>query len=388
MTKITNAAFFFLAAGLFTSVTILAGYQILFAIPLTYYTYLAMKENNFKLPVSAWFLLAFTLTALVSTIINFELLPRPSVNFGKLKYFLYGAFGIFVMRIWLKEVSDKTKKTLLYTLFVGMVAAAASALYSVFVQGLPRAHGFTHTMRYGYGTAMILLPLLSLILHHKKIGPWFNWKIALFTILIAFLGMYFTYTRGALLGFLCGLPFVLYFFRPKLGLGVGAAALILVLFLGLNYLFGSGTSESRFLTNKENSSDQIRRSQWQAAIIATKEKPILGWGLSNFHSQLKRIKFENDLAAKDYDDGHSHNLFLEVSSGTGLVGLFFFLGWLLFWAVESFKGDILTKAIVIPFGAAFVISSQFEVTFDANNASMIFFLYALSSARIKNVKPS
>jgi O-antigen ligase len=143
------------------------------------------------------------------------------------------------------------------------------------------------------------------------------------------------------------------------------------------YLFGSGESNSRFLVNKNNSSDVIRRSQWKAAIIATKEKPILGWGLSNFHSQLKRIKTDYDLDAKDYNDAHSHNLFLEIASGTGLLGIFLFLGWVLSWAWEAFRAQGLTRVLVIPFGVAFVVSSQFEVTFDANNASMIFFLYAL-----------
>jgi hypothetical protein len=49
------------------------------------------------------------------------------------------------------------------------------------------------------------------------------------------------------------------------------------------------------------------------------------------------------------------------------------------------KGDPLIRALVIPFGAALVTSSQFEVTLDANNASMIFFLYAISSASKKHV---
>jgi hypothetical protein len=110
MTKVTSAALFFLAAGIFTSVSILSLYQILFAIPLAYYTYLAIREKTFKLPVSAWFLLAFTLVALLGLVINFDLIPKPSKNFGRLKYFLFGGLGIFVLRAWLHEASDKTKK--------------------------------------------------------------------------------------------------------------------------------------------------------------------------------------------------------------------------------------------------------------------------------------
>lgn len=383
MIKLTTASLFFLAAGIFTSVSILSVYQVLFAIPLAYYTFEAMKAKRCQLPLSAKFLLAFTAVALLSLVINYELIPKPSKNFGRLKYFIFGVGGILVFRVWINEATDKVKKLLLHTFFVSIVAAAGYAVWYYLTQEGGRAKGLTDTMRYGYGSGMMLLTLLSAMLHQEKIKSWFNWKLALPVFLLGFLGMYLTFTRGALLGFLCGIPFVLYYFNKKLGLILGGAAVLGVLGLVGVYLFGSGNYESRFLVNKNNGSDVIRRSQWQAAIIATKEKPILGWGLSNFHSRLKRIKNDYDLDAKDYNDAHSHNLFLEVASGTGLIGLFLFLGWVLCWAWESLKAGGLTRALVIPFGVAFVVSSQFEVTFDANNATMIFFLYALSVQKVR-----
>lgn len=380
MTKLTTAALFFLAAGIFTSVSVLSAYQVLFVVPLVYYTYLAIKEKNINLPTSAWFLLAFTGVALLSLVVNFELLPKPSKNFGRLKYFLYGIGGIFVLRVWLIQATDKTKKIIANTFLLSLVASGCYAVFFYFTHPGERVNGLTNTMRYGYGSGMVLTTFLAAILNHEKIKSWFNWKIALPVFVIAFTGLYITYTRGALLGFLCGLPFLLYFYKPKVGLIFGSLAVIGILGLVGIYLFGSGNYQSRFLANKNNNSDVIRRSQWQAAIIATKEKPVLGWGLSNFHSQLKRIKTEYDLDAKDYNDAHSHNLFLEIASGTGLIGLFLFLGWVISWAIELFKTGGLSRALLFPFGVAFVVSSQFEVTFDANNASMIFFIYALSSA--------
>lgn len=379
MIKLTSVALFFLAAGIFTSVSILSVYQVLFVIPMVYYIYIAIKTKQTKLPTSAWFLIAFTLVALLSLVINYDLIPKPSKNFGRLKYFLYGVSGIFVFKYWLKEASDKAKSVLAYTFLSSIFVAAIYALYNFTVLTDGRAKGLTDTMRYGYGSGMALLVLISATLHNNEIKNWFNWKVAVPVIVIGFIGMYLTYTRGALLGFLCGIPFVLYFYKPKLGLTLGGLAILAVLGLVGVYLFGSGNYESRFLVSKNNASDHIRRSQWKASIIATQEKPFLGWGFSNFHSQLKRIKTDYNLEAKDYDDAHSHNLFLEIASGTGIVGLLAFLGWLISWAIEAFKTKGLHRAIIVPFGVAFVVSSQFEVTFDANNASMIFFLYSLSS---------
>jgi O-antigen ligase len=379
MNKITTAALFFLAVGILTSVSILSVYQILFTIPVIYYLYLAMKDKTFRLPPSGWFLVAFTLIALISTSLNYELLPKPSKNFGRLKYFIYGIGGIFVLKTWLNESSDKIKRFISNTFLVSIVVAGAFATFKFFTSDEDRARGFTDTLRYGYGSGMMLLTLLGAILHREKLKSWFDWKLGVAAFIFGFVGFYLTYTRGALLGFLCGLPFVLYYYRAKLGLTLGGLAALGVLGLVGIYLFGSGNYNSRFLVSKNNASDHIRRSQWKAAIIATSERPILGWGLSNFHSQLNRIKIENDLDAKFYNDAHSHNLFLEVASGTGLVGLFLFIGWVLSWAWEAFKTGGLIRALVIPFGVAFVSSSQFEVTFDANNASMIFFLYSMST---------
>lgn len=385
MKNITTAALFFLAAGIFTSVTILGAYQILFAIPLIYYTYQAIKSNEYQLPKSSWWLLAFVVVALLSLVINFELIPKPSKNFGRIKYFLFGVCGIYVLRVWLREASVKTKRVLVNVFLLTIVVAGLYAGWEFFFSDKDRAKGLTETMRYGYGSGMVLLTLLAGILHQEKTKNWLNIRFAIIAFIVGFMGMYLTYTRGALLGFLCGLPFVLFYYRARLGLIVGGLVVIGVLYLSGNYLFGMQKHESRFLVNKDNSSDVIRRSQWKAAIIATKEKPVIGWGYSNFHSQLKRIKNEYNLDAKNYDDAHSHNLFLEIAAGTGLIGLFLFLGWVITWALECFKAKGLVRALVIPFGAAFVISSQFEVTFSANNAAMVFFLYAISSVRFSRV---
>ncbi len=370
---------FFLALGLLTSVTILSGYQICFTIPFVYYSYQAIKNQDYNLPKSAYFLLAFTGIALLSTLINFDLIPKPGKNFGRLKYFLYGVGGIIVFRHWLKEVSEQTIKKILNVFFLTVTVVGMYSIWQVVFKEELRSTGFTHTLRYGYGSAMFLAILLSALLHHKKLEPWLNPKAALIAFFIGFMGFYFSYTRGALLGFLCATPFIFYFYKPKLGFAVGTLALTLILTLGGFYLFGTKKYGSRFLVNKNNQADVIRRSQWTAALIATKERPVLGWGLSNFHSQLKRIKHQYDLDAKDYDDAHSHNLFLEVASGTGLLGLLFFLGWIISWAYECFMAGGLVRALTVPFGVCFIISSQFEVTFDANNASLIFTVFSLSA---------
>lgn len=390
MIKLTSAAILFLAAGIFTSVTILSAFQILFGISVAYYTYLAVKSKKATLPKSSWWLIAFLAVAVLGLIINHDLIPKPSKNWGRLKYYLYGIGGIYVLRVWLNQAGDKAKKILTNVFLISIIVAGLYASYEVLIKGEDRAKSLTDTMRYGYGSSMALLTLLSALIHKDKIKSWFDSRLGLIAFVIGLAGMYFTYTRGGLLGFICGLPVVLYFYKPKIAYVLGVIGIICAATLGYYYFYGNVRQGegNRFLMRANNEGDIIRRSQWKAAIIAIKEKPMLGYGLSNFHSQLKRIKNDYALDAKYYNDAHSHNLFLEIASGTGLIGLFFFLGWLATWAFECMKAGGLIRALVVPFGVALIISSQFEVTLDANNASMIFFLYALSLGSIQDVQQS
>ncbi len=382
MIKIINASLFFLAAGVFTSVSVLSIYQVLFAVPLVYLSFIAIREGKLQLPKSAWFLLAFAAVAGLSLLLNLDDIPKPSKNFGRIKYFIYGVGGILVLRSWLSVATLEARRLLFRTLCVSLVLAGTFAAWQFFYLGLSRASGLTETMRYGYGSAMILLCLISCLLHRDKI-PWVDIRFGVPALIIGLLGMYLTYTRGALLGLLCGLPVVFYFYRRTLALKIGGASLLIILVLAGFNQFGGGLVKSRFLQGKESSSDQIRKSLWTAAVIATKEKPILGWGFSNFHSQLERIKLEHDLPHKDYVDAHAHNLYLDTAAGTGLVGIALFLGWLLMWAIEVIRSSIMVKAVILPLGVSFVISSLFETTLNANNASMVMFFYSLSIA-LKN----
>jgi len=63
VTSITTVAVFFLLLGTFVSITVQGAYQVLFLIPLVFYTWRA-KGRNFRLPASAWWMLAFAVVLL------------------------------------------------------------------------------------------------------------------------------------------------------------------------------------------------------------------------------------------------------------------------------------------------------------------------------------
>lgn len=376
--NLTTAAYFLLAIGILISVSILGAHQILLFLPVLFYLYKELKNKEIKISKSSIFLFLFMIACLISLIVNFSDLRNPSKSFGKIKYLFIALGSIPVLNYWLPNVKPAHLKFLIHSFFASIIAAGSYAIYQAITSGGARTDGFIGIMRYGYASAMITILLLSTLLNRKNLKFEFNIVMGWTAFVFGLVGIFLTQTRGALAGFLTALPFVLYFFRPRLGLAVGAVSFLIISVLGYAYLFGTGDYKSRYLKPRTEMGDVVRQEQWQSAIIATKEHPLFGWGYNNFYSQVERIKKENNLKTTFYVNEHSHNTFLEIAAGTGLIGFFFFMGWLVLWAIECFKLEKALRGIFVSFGVCFVISGQFEVLLDTNNTVLLFFIYSLS----------
>src|SRR5690606_12890463 len=131
-------------------------------------------------------------------------------------------------------------------------------------QDLRRINGLIYTMKQGYGSALFLILLLGLIVHKKHFQKWLNLKLCYVTFAVTFIAMTLTFTRGAMFGFLCGVPVLFYFYRKKAALIFGSISLILALTMGGYYLFGEKNTSIRFFVTKNNSSDSNRKNIWKA----------------------------------------------------------------------------------------------------------------------------
>lgn len=387
MIHLTTTAFFILAAGVLTSVSLVGLHQILLAVPAAYFLFHSLREKKIKFSKSSLFLLIFIGCSFLSLVTNLDYLKNPAKSFGKLKFLFFALGAIPVLYYWIPKVKLSHLKFVLHTFFCSIIAAGSVAIYQAISTGGGRSEGLIGIMRYGYASAMILSLLLGLILQNKKLQLNFNMKLAITAFLFGLTGLLLTQTRGALAGFLSALPFVLYYYKPKLGISVGVISTLLISILAVAYLFGTGNYGTRLLKSKNDLGDVVRQEQWQSAIIATKEHPWFGWGYNNFYSQVERIKKENNFKTTFYINEHSHNTFLEIAAGTGLVGFVFFMLWLVTWAYECFKMGHVFSGIFVPFGVAFVASGQFEVVLDTNNSVLIFFIYSVSQYAILATKP-
>lgn len=373
----------FLLTGIFTSRPLIELGQLLLIIPMIKCLWDSYKQKNLGLPTSAYWLLAFIVIALISLWVNADDVQKMSNVRSKLKYPLYGVIGIYFLRYWVRESSDQIKKWVLNIFLVSVLFSSIYGIVTYFLDDLHRLNGLIYTSKQAYGSLYFLAILFGVLLHHKKFQNILSTRFALLTFTVCLIAMIMTYARGAVLGLLISMPISLFFYRKKIAYIMGATSILVALIMGGYYFFGKTNTSFRFLITKTNNSDSMRKSIWLASVMAIKERPLLGWGYFNFKHQVERIKNQYDLPRKDFVDSHSHNNFLEIAAGTGLFGLFAFLGWFFSWGLESFKSPW-RRALIIPFWVSFFITSQVDMTIiDYHLSALIYFIYSFSSIQFK-----
>ena len=189
---------------------------------------------------------------------------------------------------------------------------------------------------------------------------------------------YLTYTRGAWLALVIALPF--YFFEKKNKLFIISLISLIIVGIGVGAYKLAGDSVVR------PRSDIERVSQWKAAIVGFKERPVFGLGYLNFEKMSHDLKVKYNIEAQDFG-GHAHSNYLEMLASTGVVGFFFFMLWLVSWFVEMYKRDDLVAKIALPFIIAFVVGGLTQATFTLG-ANLFFIMpaYALTQINYKILK--
>ncbi|HBR69911.1 MAG TPA: hypothetical protein DEA55_11105, partial [Rhodospirillaceae bacterium] len=143
-------------------------------------------------------------------------------------------------------------------------------------------------------------------------------------------GMFFTKSRGGLLGTLVMLTVLILTRAPKLGLtiiitgilAVGGGVFFLLLVYGWD-----GTVAGLIPGRPEAVLDRL--IIWTRAIKVFTDHPLFGVGFGGFHDEVYRTGGIALNVGLGYESLHCHNTYLEVLTGTGLVG---FLSYLTFLA--------------------------------------------------------
>lgn len=376
--------------GVFTSVSICAGYHIFLLVPGAACLFWAVRQDGFEaLPASSWALLLLVLIGVISCVVNFDSMQKPVRGLFKLKYFLFGVLGLAVLRyVFRRGVPRNVIRGLLHIFFASIILSVAYGLTATFANfdlitwqkgSFSRTGGLTPSMRFACGLSMVLPVLLTLWLRRREWGDWFDERLLTLTLLMGLAGLLLTQTRGALVGLICSLPLVLFFWRPKAGYLAAGGCCFCICLLTAGNLYTNHKGEHLGSMFRGLESLNSRLSQYKAALYGLQERPVLGFGMGGYAEQTPRIKRHHGLKEYGGDTAHSHNTFLEVGTNLGILGMTVFLAWIFLWVREALRRKSVATLCVPPFILAFVVVGQFEYLLDANNAFLVFFFYALTS---------
>lgn len=400
-TRLLAYSFYPLALCLFISVSLIPIYHLLTV--LAFVILYKNKEISFKaLTPSAWALIAFVGVQLTSALINFSSMQDVGRSLGTLKYPLFGIMSLLIFQNQDLQQSDFFKRHAKYafnifilTMWIAFIFSAVKvhsgldyfkAHYIAVAEGKEntRFSGFTDIMRYGYGSGLVFLTLVACYLNTKRHEVTKKSYLTL-AVIVTFAAVYFSYTRGALLAILLGIPVIFYFFNKRLTLILGVISMVIIGSMAAVFLMG-GNNSSRFLQGSDSSGNKMRTSQYYAALYAFQEKPIIGFGPQQFKFHAKEIKEKHDLLYPDFES-HAHNIYLQIAADTGIIGIITFLIFLGLWTKEILVStNTFGKQMFLPVVLFLLIAGQFEMLFMAQTSTLIFFIYALSQLNVFKYK--
>lgn len=243
----------------------------------------------------------------------------------------------------------------------------------------------------GYGLFLFSAALL-LFLKESSL----NWKVAYgFAGLLGLLGMFFSSTRGTMIGFVfaLGLSLISYTIvlkehkkaRQYLFGILGIAAILLgVAYINRNSSFIQKYPTVAHIINISAADfDSARFVAWTVAIEAWKQYPIIGWGPNNFFYAFNAHYNPHSL---DYGYGetwfdNAHNIILNTMAVQGMVGLVTYLA--IFFASlyvlqRAYRAGTIDKHILIIGGAFLVAHLVQNVTVFENPTSYLYFMFWLA----------
>ncbi len=223
----------------------------------------------------------------------------------------------------------------------------------------------------------------------------FAFSLYLFLILSETVILYYTATRGAILGFIGGLlltALIIVFSEKenKLVKKIATGILFLIVVsVGVFYIErNSGFVQSSPVLNRfanmsmSESKTQARGIIWPMAIEAFRENPIIGWGQDNFLFAFAKYYRPEMIAHEPWFD-RTHNSFLDWLIAGGILGFIGYISLYIFAITTLIKSTFFNqkeRAVLIGLFSAYAFLSMF--IFDNLISYMLFVLIlGLADAR-------
>jgi O-antigen ligase len=390
-------AYLIAAMGLFTSLSFMALHHVFIGVSFLLFMFWGSKKINLSfVSGSSWSLMGLVVVAVVSIFYNaFEGILKwtdAPVFLLKLKYFIFGILGVWALKWSQQSFTPSKMKWLLYLSLIFTTIASLSGLWALYVgynylRGKAPCHMdrncgmYGMYMTYAYGISLYLILIAGFYKAKRKVLSFWTCRLIEISFVINFVGLWFSYARGALIGVIVGLPFLFVLKEKKWFFSTIASGFLV---LGLLLSFHSPT-RNLFFSEERVESSAIRISQWETALYAFKENPILGIGYKNFEPHVKEIKNKYHIEYPLFS-GHAHNNFLELLATTGILGFAFFCLFLFYWIKESYLRNDWIGGTSLAFISTLIISGLFQYTFgDGENVFLIMIVYSIGQVQWKAI---
>ncbi|MFG1505571.1 O-antigen ligase family protein [Halobacteriovorax sp. ZH5_bin.2] len=377
------AIFFYLVMTIFHKAFVAIG-MLLFAV-LAFYTSKQSYKEVFK-DKKHIFLVSLVLSFIASVIFS----DAGSLN--KIKYYLPPLFLAASFYQYGPKITDKwIKKIIFWFLTLTAISSVVGILTVIFdynilklkVDTYYRNKGaFLGIMYYSYTNAIICIISVAALVHYKKFSKYINYKLLIISLVCNLVGLYFTLTRGAVLAFVAGLPFVFYYtnkriFTALLLLGAALASLVAyIIFAQPNLRF--------YRFRPGSGSDSQRIVMFKSAAYMYLNKPVLGYGLYNYKKGCQEIQEKYDLKPR-FCAYHSHNQYLDAFALAGTFGGLSFLLFFGSWFFTYLTGYRDIYLFSLPGLATFLAICMTDTPFYMSSVvSIIFVLYGMLYVKREN----
>ena len=370
--------------GSYVSMTLSALHHILIVPPIIYFL---VKDKIKITKKSQWALLGLILVFILSIFVNQDIAVKGFKPLSKIKYYIIGFLSVYPLQRWWnnlnKDEHEKAMKYCVQAIVYSLTIASLYGMLRVFYNFNPLNLSYSDATRntgffgmvlnFAHNLAMGEVFLIALLIHRKRSKNWIDYRILILAILINFISLYTTYSRGAILAGFVGIPFIFFLNNTK--------KFFLAGFLGILILAGA-QSTTKYKIDRVGS-DHERLSQWKTAWVGFQERPLTGLGYLNFEQMCPKLKIKYDIDQKQFC-GHAHNNFLEILADSGIFGFISFTLWIFFWIIELIKKNNFQAQLIIPLIAVFLVSGLTQATFTLGaNLFLIMALYAFSIVEVK-----
>jgi O-antigen ligase len=244
----------------------------------------------------------------------------------------------------------------------------------------------------GYG---LFLMFAAVLLYLKEEVQ--AWRISYVVMgILGMLGMFFSGTRGSVLGLAASLLFVGVAYvitlqdRPRVRQGVLAVGAVAVIAVGFLYAYrktafvmGLPAVGRAVNTSWTDFKESPRYIAWHIAVKAWQEKPVFGWGPNNYYFAFNKYYNPRSLNfgyGETWFD-NAHNIIVNTMAVQGTFGIITYLGIFgtAFWVtLSAYRAKKIDRHVFI-IGSGFLVAHLVQnVTVFENITSYLYFFFWLA----------